>query len=636
MCGITGFYQSTTLDSAALQRMTKAISHRGPDDEGFYFAQSSGTGLGHRRLSILDLSPLGHQPMTYENSGLWIVFNGEIYNFIEIRTELEQKGYRFCSDSDTEVILAAYLEWGKNAFAKFNGMWALALYDENRKELLLCRDRYGIKPLYYHLDKQQLVFGSEYKVFWAVARELSVSWDLRGIKTALGSAFYLESSGFTLLEKVRNLLPGHYLVANESGVEVHQWWRTLDHLVEVPATLEEQAEQLEELFRDACRLRLRSDVPVGTSLSGGIDSSSVVVMLSDLAYSGEVGERASKSWQKTFIHSFKGTSFDETDYADIAANAADAEKIYVTADPDELLKRLDSILYAFESIYPGMPDSGWRVYKSQRENGVIVSLDGHGADEMLGGYGFYVTAAMEDSSVFSSRFWSLLEQQRQMLGDMVPRYFTIQTILKSRSWIKANKELAKKILGNLSLNSKFLSEEAHKLEGYDKLKTELPLRWDALNQSLYQDFHHIILPRILKNFDLMSMAHGIEVRMPFMDYRLINYVFSLPSSSKIGEGYTKLVLRKAMSNLLPDPIRLRQTKFGFNSPLTQWLQNELKIWIQDTLESDSMGSDLVDMKKLKNFYNEKIVSGQFEWAEASQFWVCLNAIRLTQIMEKGV
>ncbi len=639
MCGIAGFFQCGFLDAKDLKQMTRVISHRGPDDEGFYFDSSSSTGLGHRRLSILDLSSLGHQPMTYEKSGLWIIFNGEIYNFIELRDELSKKGYSFYSQSDTEVILAAYLEWGRQAFSRFNGMWALALFDEKNRELLLCRDRYGIKPLYYWTNNNnQLVFGSEYKVFLSVAGRLGIGWDFRGIKTSILNSFQLESSGFTLLQNVRNLPPGHYLVANERSVGIHRWWSTLDHLVEVPSTVSEQALQLKDLLEDSCRLRLRSDVPIGTSLSGGLDSSSIALLTASLLKTKAQGKRAQESVRKAFIHSFKGTSLDETAYADTAADAAGAEKIHITADLDKLMSDFDRILYHFESIYPGMPDSAWRVYEAQRANGVIVSLDGHGVDEMLGGYSWYPTAVMEGLSIFAPKLWEMMKVERDMFGNQVPRFFTAKTILHSRLYVKAVASFIKKLTGaDFLLARSFFTSEAAGVPSYPAVSTDLPTEMDALTRVLYQDFHHGILPRILRNFDLMSMSHGVEVRMPFMDYRIVNFVFSLPGTSKIGEGYTKLVLRKAMKGLLPEEIRLRKTKVGFNSPVVDWFQGEMKPWIADVLDRDSPLDEIISKSRLKEFFLKKISVGRADWNQTLFFWTHVNAIRLTQIIkDKGM
>ena len=415
MCGIAGYYHHPHWENAKLAAMVGAIRHRGPDGDGFYFHPQRGVGLGHARLSILDLSPMGRQPMTIPGSGCWIVYNGEIYNFIELRRELSQKKYRFRSDTDTEVLLSAWLEWGEDAFSRFNGMWALAIYDETADSLILCRDRYGVKPLYYHLDGGRLAFGSEYKAFLPVMDALGVDWDPRGLRTALADPFRLESSGCSLFEGISNLPPGHLLRIQGESCTVRRWWDTREHVRPTPPDLASQAEEFKALFESSCSLRMRSDVPVGTSLSGGLDSSSVAVVMASLSAGAEGQERWPEDRRKTFVHSFPGTPLDETEYAEAASAAAGVQPICVVADPRDLADRLDETLYALEGIYIGMPDSAWRIYRAQRAHGVIVSLDGHGADEMLGGYDWHVNALLRDTPLCSRSFWRLLRHRSDML-----------------------------------------------------------------------------------------------------------------------------------------------------------------------------------------------------------------------------
>jgi asparagine synthase (glutamine-hydrolysing) len=637
MCGIAGFYNIKNWDSTFLLKMTHAIKHRGPDGQGSYLSKIHGVGLGHRRLSVLDLSPAGKQPMTYEDSGIWISYNGEVYNFIELRYELQRKGYKFRSETDTEVVLAAFLEWGVEAFTRFNGMWALAIYDENINTLYLCRDRYGIKPLYYYWDDKKLVFGSEYKVFLAVRDDLELKWDSRGIKTALVDPFQLEGSGFTLFRNVYNLMPGHILILKDRNCQVRQWWSTLDHLYTPPNTLKEQAEALRHLIKESCLLRMRSDVPIGTSLSGGLDSSSIAIMLKYVVKNEGLMERIPKDWQKTFIHCFPGTNIDETAYADLAAKTANAEIIHIQATHEDIIRNLDAILYDFESIYCGMPDSFWRIYKTQRENGVIVSLDGHGVDEMLGGYDWYINAIMQDKSWLSSEFWELVKLKKEMFGHNWQTFFILKTMVGSSSLLQNLIGWTKRSLGrgDYPLKSgRFLSQKAVSIEPYPANETPLPNHFTSLDRILYNDFHSRILPRILKNFDLMSMAHGVEVRMPFLDYRIVNFIFSLPYSSKIGNGYTKLVLREAMKGLLPDKIRLRKRKIGFNSPVLDWFQNEMGQWIEDCLNDPNYDSELIDKKKIRKFYYQKVRTGHLQWGDALRFWQYLNALKLLRMFAK--
>jgi asparagine synthase (glutamine-hydrolysing) len=571
--------------------------------------------------------------MTVQGSGCWITYNGEVYNFIELRRELSKKQYRFRSDTDTEVVLSAWLEWGEDAFSRFNGMWALAIYDETADSLLLCRDRYGVKPLYYHRRGDRLVFGSEYKAFLPVMGMLGVDWDYRGLKTALADPFQLESSGYSLFKDIYNLPPGHILHIREGDCTVRRWWNTLDYVQSVQPDLASQTEVFKDLFESACRLRMRSDVPVGTSLSGGLDSSSVAVMMASI--SGRAGdrERWPEDCRKTFVHSFPGTPLDETEYAQAASNAAGLHPICVVADTQELLERLDETLYALEGIYLGMPDSAWRIYRAQRAHGVIVSLDGHGADEMLGGYDWHVNALLRDTPLCSIEFFRLLKHRSDMLCGLTSR--SEESLLIKGSSLAASAAVlalkkALKIRTPLLAPSTFLSRDARPIEMYPPIETRAGNGF--FEDRVYNDFHHCILPRILRNFDLMSMAHGVEIRMPFLDYRLVNFCFSLPIQSKIKDGYTKVILREAMKGLLPDLIRLRRQKIGFNSPLLNWLPSLLRPWVETCLNDPGMDFPIIDRKKLRSLYSGKGLKDRWNWWEGISFWKHLSALKLIRIM----
>jgi asparagine synthase (glutamine-hydrolysing) len=633
MCGIAGYYHQPHWENAKLTAMVGAIRHRGPDGDGFYFKPQRGVGLGHARLSILDLSPLGAQPMTIPGSGSWIVYNGEVYNFIELRRELSERHHRFRSDSDTEVVLSAWLEWGEAAFCRFNGMWALAIYDETADSLLLCRDRYGVKPLYYHRRGDRLVFGSEYKAFLPVMGALGIDWDQRGIKTALTDPFQLESSGHTLFEGIANLPPGHLLRIQGESCTVRRWWDTRQHLRPAPPDLAAQAEEFKALLQSSCRLRMRSDVPVGTSLSGGLDSSSVAVMLASLSGSAEGQERWPEDRRKTFVHSFPGTPLDETDYAEAASAAAGVQPIRVVADPQELPGRLDETLYALEGIYIGMPDSAWRIYRAQRAHGVIVSLDGHGADEMLGGYDWHVNALLRDTPLGSLEFWRLLKQRSDMLCGVTSRGEESSLVKNARMAASAAALAIKKTLKSrqpLLAPTTFLSVDAQSIETYPPTETDAGDGF--FEHTVYNDFHHRILPRILRNFDLMSMAHGVEIRMPFLDYRLVDFCFSLPVQSKIKDGYTKVILREAMKGLLPDRVRLRRQKIGFNSPLLNWLPGLLRPWVEECLSDPGTDFPMIDRRKLRSLYEVKGLPDRWDWWEGMAFWKHLSALKLVRIM----
>jgi asparagine synthase (glutamine-hydrolysing) len=638
MCGIAGYFGTRDLGPVDLKKMTEAIRHRGPDDEGHLHDAKHGAGLGHRRLSILDTSALGRQPMTYQGSGLWITYNGEIYNFLELREELGERGFDFRTETDTEVVLAAYLCWGEEAFKKFNGMWALGIYDERRGRLLLCRDRYGIKPLYYmELPRGGLVFASELKAFWALGGRIGTAWDMRAVKTAIKYPSDLESSGHTLLKGVRNLLPSHYLTAREDGLKVRRWWNPLEHLPRPVSGLGAQAAQLRDLLADACRLRMRSDVPIGTSLSGGMDSSTVVGVIADLLRRGSTGERVITKGHKSFTHTFTDTDADETEYARAVTKASGIEAVYVSADHETIPLEMDRMVYYLESISQLMPDTWWRIYRTQRASGVIVTLDGHGGDELFTGYNRYIYSAMQGVSMGSWEFWFMLRQLRSII-DSDRQFYTMGTltrVLRSRPAVFKAKAWFRELFPKKQRAWDYLTHEGQSLKTYPRVNTELPPDWDPTTAQQYQDLHHMVMPLMLKNYDRASMAHGVEVRVPFLDYRLVGFALSLPIESKLREGYTKYVLREAMKGLLPEKVRLRKSKRGFSTPRDYLLTEGMRGWVEDVLSAPSPAAEIIDVKSLRRDFLRGHGSGYFGWDKAYQFWGYLNALRLTALMKLG-
>jgi asparagine synthase (glutamine-hydrolysing) len=628
MCGIAGFYHERRLPLDAAATMAQALAHRGPDGQKTKEFPQSATALAHRRLAILDLTDQATQPMTYGDSGLWIVYNGEIFNYIELRAELKNQGFHFRTESDTEVVLAAYIHWGEAAFHRLNGMWAMAIYDENQNSLLLCLDRFGIKPLYYATNAQGgCVFASELKSFLAIHRHVPARWSDRGLATALLTLGGLEAAGKTVFESV-DALRGGQLIRFSSGQapRIIQWWATGEQLTtNLPATLDTQALHFKELLFDACRIRLRSDVPIATSLSGGLDSSSIVAVLSKL-------RDAPQFPHKVFIHRFPGTVHDETAYAEQVIQGAGLQPVWVTANETELFNQLDSILFSYESIYPGIPDAPWRIYKTEREHGIRVSLDGHGADEYLGGYYQYVLAALWAALPDPKKTYSYVRQYQEQSG----AFFSWKGLLAGVARVAIGGDDSATVVQWLKQRTNpVLGAFIGQAKPFEPLALKpLSAPWvDPVNGLLYEDFHRRVLPRILKNFDLMSMANGIEVRMPFMDYRLVTFAFSLGSESKLGGGYTKLVLREAMKGLLPEAIRTRKLKLGFNSPLQTWLPGPLKPWVEDTLSQPSPLDHLIDRQRLTRYFRERVVPKQAPWTDVVQFWKFVSALRWAKLVE---
>lgn len=634
MCGICGLWQ---LDGAAvehrvLERMTRLLAHRGPDGEGLHVDGS--LGLGHRRLAILDLTPAGHQPMSYADGRYWITYNGEVYNFLELRHELESLGHRFRSESDTEVILAAYAQWGRDCLLRFNGMWAFAIWDAQERSLFLARDRFGVKPLFYLLERDRFAFASEWKAFLTLTGfQRRVDWST--FVTALLDPYCQEGIEECLLLGVRRLLPGHCMLVTPRATRVYRWWNTLDHLVEPPVGLRKQAERFRELFEDACRLRMRSDVPIGTSLSGGLDSSAIVCMLSEIGSRSEDGrERLAKDWQRAFVVTFPNTPVDERAYADLVVQRSGVKAEYVTPTAQDFLDHIQDVVYHLEGLDAGVMIQLWTLYEAQRRAGVVVTLDGHGGDELLGGYVSHVLHALHDAGRlrrWPGRYLQLLGAYRAMFrnstGSMQPDRPLSQLVAETNAWVgmAGRFGLSRRRRAMRTSPASFLTPEALALAR----TPEPPYMWPGnghLGAALYREFHQTMLPTILRNFDRMSMAHGVEVRMPFMDWRLVTYVFSLPPESKIGQGYTKLVLREAMRGLLPEPVRTRRDKIGFAPPLADWFRSDLRRWLLDVVGHDEIeASDLWNRAAVCNWLEGKLSGNSLSWGDLTGLWPLLHA-----------
>jgi asparagine synthase (glutamine-hydrolysing) len=613
VCGVVGIinFNQQKVDKNKLIYMNDILAHRGPDYGDVYI--DNNIGLGHRRLSIIDLSSEANQPFQYQDSEYYIVYNGEVYNYLELRKELEKRGYSFRTTSDTEVVLASYIEWKEECFHKFNGMWSLAIYNIKSKELILCRDRYGVKPLYYYKDENKFLFASEKKAI-ILSDFVELKFDKKGIKTALKSPFDLEASGYTEFENVYNLLPGHMIKIKSDKVLLKRWYSLKDNISKnIPDTFEKRIEMFQELFENACILRLRSDVPIATSLSGGLDSSSIVAMLSKI----------DNSMHQTFVHSFKGTDLDETAFASIVAETTNTPMNTIKIDAEDISQNIDDIIYYFESIYGGMPDSAYRIYKAQKEQGFKISIDGHGADEMLGGYSWYLDELKKDTSFFNF-------QKKHEIREHKDEITLSKKFNNKESFIKY---IFNKLPISFQKKIKDLVKQGNSNDYYTCLPPPLPNSWSFLKKKLYNDFSYTILPRILKNFDAMSMANSIEVRMPFLDYRLVEYVFSLPNDDLINKKWTKYILRKSMDDILDKRVNWRKDKIGFNSPVAEMMKNELKEWVENSIKSIEENEFGIDKEELKKEFKIKNLNNM-NFGESLAFWKKINTVKLIKIYKE--
>jgi asparagine synthase (glutamine-hydrolysing) len=604
MCGIAGFvgFAQFKMDKNDFERFTISSKHRGPDQSNTILLENDSVALGHTRLSILDLSVEASQPLSDNTGRYYIIYNGEVFNFLELKKDLIQLGYNFISESDTEVIIAAYTFWGKDCLYKFNGMWAIAIWDNKEKKIWLARDRFGIKPLYYTLSKNYFAFASETNAFKHLSifnREL----DEVNASLAIQDCFSVEGLGKSIYKNIQSLLPGHWMEIDLIGnVKYFKWWETKQHLIDVPTSYDDQIKLFKSILFDSCRIRLRSDVPIATALSGGLDSSSVYSIIKSISNDGSKNvERVPISYLQAFSAIFPGTEQDEKKYAAMLFEAYDNNINWIQEDERNMVSKIENSIKHLDFIYNTPLFMGSSVYEAMSNKGIKVSLDGHGVDEMMFGYAFSIKN-MADSLVSQNAAIAieLWEVYSQMIVNrpLVPGYYKDELKIQNRFIHKAKNYFKEK-----------LSHESQNF-GFD---------------LLYQQFHHTMLPTILRNFDKMSMQHGVEIRMPFMDHRLVTYVLSLPFSSKIGGGFTKKILRDSMKGILPEQIRSRKNKIGLNAPMQTWFSGPLKEYINDEVNSIQFQTNpILNGRSWTEFLELKNKNSNWSFQEALSFWPVLN------------
>jgi asparagine synthase (glutamine-hydrolysing) len=600
MCGIFGYIGSLQHEHGVT--LTRTLAHRGPDGEGFFHTPE--VFLGHRRLAILDRTDSSAQPMTAADGRYTITYNGEIYNFLEVRASLEALGHTFRSSGDTEIILTAFKAWGADCVHHFNGMWAFAIWDNVEKQLFLSRDRFGKKPLFYASLGRDFAFGSEMK---AIAPLLPAIEPNTTLTSATDQLFYYEYTTGTLIKNVHRFPAGHNGWVKNGVLTTKRYWHTLDHLVSVPDRYEDQVAQFRELFFDACRIRMRADVPIGTALSGGLDSSAV---FGTIAWHSTHGEhpRASRDWQHAFSASFPGTPLDEIEWAEKVATHCGAPLTTVVIDPATHVENFLDELYRFEDLYltPHIPF--FDTYGAMRAAGVVVTLDGHGADELFGGYHFDYLHIIHDElgnptrvkDVIDTYYRSCLVDGRQF-GSLPPK-----------AWFAA-KQIGKNAAKHLLRHHNHHPDDQH--PAWSTL--------DYFTQKLYISFHQTVLPTLLRNYDRYSMAHGIEIRMPFMDHRIVSLAFSLPASTKVRDGYTKKIIRDAVADILPHDVVYRTTKVGFNAPMVDWMKGPLRHFFEAALERLPTTSPLANPQTAAALVGRVIENPSASFVEASVAWSAL-------------
>jgi asparagine synthase (glutamine-hydrolysing) len=567
MCGITGlvhFDKQRPVDQVRLKSMADIIAHRGPDGEGFYI--NANVGLAHRRLSIIDLSG-GDQPMYNDRGNIVVVFNGEIYNYLEVQEELEALGHRFRTASDTEVIIRAYEQWGIACQEKFNGMWTFALWDDEKQHLFVSRDRMGEKPLHYTVADDTFIFGSEIKSIGKYGLDLEPNLEMLELYLFLG---YMPEP-YTFYKNIHKLKAGHYLLVKGESVTAYQYWDLTD-LTERDLLTDEKAvvREFSNLFHDSVRIRMRSDVPYGAFLSGGLDSSSIVAVMSEI----------SSKPIETFTIGFQEKQFDERDKARVVADKFRTNHHEHIVELSTFDNSLRNILFHYDEPFAdpaAIPTEYVSQYASEK---VKMVLTGDGADEVLAGYSSY------QGELLAGRYHNLPGFVRNILPQTIE---AASTLLSGGIRYKLNK--ASRVLHgfNASFQDRLISKSVKiqpsamktlffhdtvRIEDFmaDVLR-ECPFR-DPFYQMMYYNLKVSLPGQMLVKVDRMSMAHSLETRAPFLDHRLVEYMYRIDKRVKLPALHeVKNVLRKSMAGRLPQEIIQRKKK-GFDVPLREWFKDD--------------------------------------------------------------
>jgi asparagine synthase (glutamine-hydrolysing) len=604
MCGIAGLVGRLEPDAPrVLARMTGALRHRGPDDEGYLLAgagaarrfrgpdtvagiddpplpptlpEGTRVALGHRRLSILDLTRGGHGPMGTRDGRLWITYNGEIFNYLELRDELRARGHVFETASDTEVLLAAYTEWGEEALPRLNGMFAFALYDARDRSVLGVRDRFGVKPFHYWSGEGLFAFASENKALLAHARV-----PCRPEETAVSGflvAGALDESDRTFFADVRSLPGGHAVRVREDGAAVVRRWYTLPEPEPAPA----DAAAFRDLLEDAVRVRLRSDVDVGTCLSGGLDSSSIVALTARLRGPDAAGAH------RSFSIVYPEPGLDESPHIDAVVKATGVHGSRVTPTGAELERDLPALVRSQDEPFPSASVySQWRVMRLAAEAGVRVLLDGQGGDEVLGGYRYHLGPFLAETA--RTRGWRAARREIALLHEnaQVGRSLLLGLLAYHALPVPdgIRRGAVRRYASHRRLDPAVLDPDFRRRSGPATSERHRPRA--TLLAERREGLLRTSLPALLRYEDRNSMAFSVEARTPFLDYRLVERAQALPSADLIRRGWTKAILREAMEGIVPESVLWRRDKLGFATPEVRWLR-EIAPRVREWLGRDSL------------------------------------------------
>lgn len=631
ICGILEFGSDSVISEELLKKMCSVLEHRGPDDEGIYINKwnspysttpsvnrdSPLVGLGHRRLAVIDLKT-GHQPMSNENQTVWIVQNGEIYNFGELRENLEKKGHKFKTNSDTEVIIHLYEDYGKDCVKYLRGMFAFAIWDGNRNRLLLARDRIGEKPVCYALTSDKIIFASEIKSILQVP-------DFKREVDFLAMHHYLTyqyvPSPFSIFKGINKLPAAHILVWEKGNLKVEQYW-TLDYINKIKISENEAQEQIIQKLKETTQLRLISDVPLGAFLSGGIDSSAVVAMMSQLR----------SQPVKTFSIGFEEQDFSEIKYARMVAERYNTEHKEFIVKPPKVTEILPKLVWYYnEPFADSSAIPTYYVSKITREY-VTVALNGDGGDENFAGYPRYQQRKLVDTFV---KFYTLCpEFFKKRIRKFVANKSEESNFWKKVEWLIQTYRIAPErryarfmtVFPNDYKNSLYsvaLQEELGKIdsidllvEAYEKIKAS-----DFVEKIIGSDIITYLPDCLCVKMDIASMANSLETRSPLLDYKFMEFTASLPSNFKLRGYITKYIFKKALEKYLPKKILYRK-KMGFGIPFTHWFKDKLKNYVYETLlGEDARRRNYFNIEYVKQILDEH-TSGKID--HTTRIWALLN------------
>ena len=598
MCGITGYICSNKniLSEEEFTHFNLSLSHRGPDWSQQLLTKRGW--IGHTKLSITDTSELSNQPFTYRTKeGILyrMTFNGEIYNFKEIREQLKTLGYTFSTQSDTEVVIKSFAEWGEKCQYKFNGIWAMAIYNESNGEVFLSRDRFGVKPLLIWIKRDAIFFASEIKSF----RKLPTKYQLPASDQTFLFLSKRPNNSSQINKELSYLPAGHSLrFTSKNKAKLKRWWQPVKPTSK-DKSYPELIEEFRSIFFDALKLRTQDPSPKCTALSGGLDSSSVFCATHQLIANHKMGTNYS---HKAFSLDYSNTSNSELNFALKVIEKTESEHTLIRLSPDSSIitpELIRDCIYSSEQINH-LFLGPFVLYRAMSQEGYKVSVDGHGADELLAGYKKFARASIEDC----------IKQARSDADLDAIKKLWIDAGVSPNEIAAIHKKLISLGQGNHT---------------------------NALQEKSFDEFHHKTLPWILDTYDKIPMAHNIEVRSPFLDWRLVEYCFSLPNKAKAGGGFTKRILRDAMKNIIPDAVRTRHSKQGFAPPMQNYLKNKkIQAFILDTINSTLyLDSGVFDGYKYRKIIEDTVRNNKSQALAYTTLWASIQGTIFLETLKKN-